>query len=219
MRYRKPHNHSLRHPPRVPAGRGPSPAPATASHTPAASPLRPPRRPPHGSPRIPPTGPGGAGSDGRADLAVALVSAAWFAGIVGGLWLAIDPAAAYRVLVAGLVLAVAAILLRHPGVADRAVAALLGLMLLPLLLLIGLAVRLTSPGPALVRQAGVGPAGRSTVVRFRTTFVSAETPSGQPDDTRPTPIGRILHRWYLDEVPGVLSVLRGEVSLFRPGPP
>jgi lipopolysaccharide/colanic/teichoic acid biosynthesis glycosyltransferase len=129
--------------------------------------------------------------------------------------LAMDLHAAYRALVAGLVLAVAGILLRHPGVADRAVAALLGLLLLPLLLLIGLAIRLTSPGPALVRQARPG---TSTTLRFRTTFLSGKSPAAQPDDARPTRLGRVLHRWYLDELPGVLSVLKGEVSLFRPGP-
>ena len=45
-----------------------------------------------------------------------------------------------------------------------------------------------------------------------------ETPSSQPDDAEPTPIGRFLHRWYLDELPGVLDVLRGKASLLRPGP-
>src|SRR5215210_3092724 len=107
MSYRKPHNHSLRHPPRVPAGRAPSPAPATAPHTPPGSARRPSRHPPHRGTRIPSAGPVGAASSGWSQVGRVLGGVAWIAVVVGSLLLAAGFVAPFRVSFLGLVLAVA----------------------------------------------------------------------------------------------------------------
>lgn len=97
------------------------------------------------------------------------------------------------------------------------------LLLSPLLLALALAVRLTSRGPVLYRQARVGRDGREfQMVKFRTMRVDAETASGPvwtvARDPRVTAVGRWLRRLSLDELPQLWNVCRGEMSLVGPRP-
>lgn len=109
------------------------------------------------------------------------------------------------------------------AVADRVLALVGLLLLLPVLLLLALAVRLSSPGPALFRQTRVGLAGRPfTMLKFRTMALDAESRTGPvwaaTADPRATPLGRWLRRTSLDELPQLVNVLRGEMSLVGPRP-
>jgi exopolysaccharide biosynthesis polyprenyl glycosylphosphotransferase len=106
---------------------------------------------------------------------------------------------------------------------DVAVAAILLLVLLPVMLLVALAVRLTSRGPVLFRQERVGKDGRVfTIVKFRTMRVDAEEATGpvlaREDDPRVTWLGRGLRAWRLDELPQLWNVLRGDMSFVGPRP-
>ena len=107
------------------------------------------------------------------------------------------------------------------------------LLLLPLLALIALWIRLDSPGPVLFVQTRVGKGGREfSVFKFRSMFTDAESRlhtvlatnerSGpvfkMRQDPRVTRSGRFLRRCSLDEVPQLLNVLRGEMSLVGPRP-
>jgi exopolysaccharide biosynthesis polyprenyl glycosylphosphotransferase len=114
---------------------------------------------------------------------------------------------------------------------DRCIA-LGGLVALaPVLGAIALAVRLTSPGPALFRQRRVGRDGRAfDVLKFRTMrepdpgllddFIPPEgcAPGGVEGEDRTTPLGRFLRSTSLDEVPQLINVLRGEMSIVGPRP-
>ncbi len=98
-----------------------------------------------------------------------------------------------------------------------------GLVLLsPLLLAIAVAVRLDSPGPALFRQERVGRGGRLfRIHKFRT--MVADAPQRGPgltigEDARITRVGRFLRAKRLDELPQLIDVLRGDMSLVGPRP-
>jgi exopolysaccharide biosynthesis polyprenyl glycosylphosphotransferase len=114
---------------------------------------------------------------------------------------------------------------------DRVFAALLLLLLSPLLLAIALAVRLGSGSPVLFRQRRVGRDGQVfEVLKFRTMREPTEAqqalpgaagdlaPGGVEGEDRRTPIGRFLRAWSLDELPQFFNVLRGEMSLIGPRP-
>jgi putative colanic acid biosynthesis UDP-glucose lipid carrier transferase len=98
------------------------------------------------------------------------------------------------------------------------------LMFSPLLFLIAFAVRLTSPGPAFFWQDRYGLDGRRfRIVKFRTMHV--QEPGDQPGlvqvsrrDPRVTPLGRVLRRWSLDELPQLWNVVIGDMSLVGPRP-
>jgi len=110
----------------------------------------------------------------------------------------------------------------------RAGEAVLSVVLLvlaaPLLLLVALAVRLSSPGPVLYRQARVGRSGRPfDLLKFRTMRVDAEAASGPvwasgEGDARITEVGRFLRRTRLDELPQLWNVVTGAMSFVGPRP-
>jgi sugar transferase (PEP-CTERM system associated) len=116
---------------------------------------------------------------------------------------------------------------RNLSAAKRALDVLLavvGLVVLgPIMLLVALAVRFGSSGPALYRQERVGQKNRTfTVVKFRTMRTDAEAATGavwsQQNDPRVTKVGRVLRRTRLDELPQLFNVLRGEMSFVGPRP-
>lgn len=117
---------------------------------------------------------------------------------------------------------------------DRVSAALALLVLAPAFAVVAVAVRLDSRGPVFFRQTRVGRDGRLfSMVKFRTMVVDAE--QLQPDlehrneadgvlfklrtDPRVTRTGRLLRRYSIDELPQILNVARGEMSMVGPRPP
>jgi exopolysaccharide biosynthesis polyprenyl glycosylphosphotransferase len=104
------------------------------------------------------------------------------------------------------------------------VVSLAGLLLvLPLLPLMALAVKLTSPGPVLYRQKRVGRYGvLFDCYKFRTMRADAEAEAGPTwagdDDPRTTLVGRVLRRTRLDEIPQLWNVLRGDMGFVGPRP-
>ncbi len=115
---------------------------------------------------------------------------------------------------------------------DLVVTVALLVVLTPLLLLIAAAIRLGSPGPVLFRQTRVGRHGNEfKVLKFRTMERDADARKHElserneaaplfkiADDPRTTPIGRLLRRRSLDELPQLFNVLRGDMSLVGPRP-
>ncbi len=116
---------------------------------------------------------------------------------------------------------------------DRFVALILLLVLLPLFVAVGVAVRAADRGPAFFRQARVGREGQTfNVWKFRTMYIDAEERLAHlvdqnesngllfkiRDDPRITPIGRFLRRTSIDELPQLINVLLGEMSLVGPRP-
>ncbi len=101
--------------------------------------------------------------------------------------------------------------------------AIFGLMLLtPIAVLIAVLVRRSSPGPILFRHQRVGKAGRLfPMYKFRTMYEDVPSYGYSPkedDDKRITPVGRFLRRSSLDEIPQLLNVLLGHMSLVGPRP-
>jgi putative colanic acid biosynthesis UDP-glucose lipid carrier transferase len=107
-------------------------------------------------------------------------------------------------------------------VTDVVFALILLIALLPLMIAIAIAVRFTSPGPAIFKQRRAGLDGREIVVyKFRTMTVledGAAVTQATRSDSRITPIGRILRRYSLDELPQLINVLQGRMSLVGPRP-
>ncbi|MCD5312938.1 sugar transferase [Kineosporia babensis] len=117
---------------------------------------------------------------------------------------------------------------------DRLLGTAVLLVLSPLLIVIAVAVRTTSPGPALFRQTRVGVGGREfSIYKFRSMVTDAEARlrelSEQDEgngvlfkmraDPRITPIGAFLRRYSLDELPQLINVAKGDMSLVGPRPP
>ncbi len=120
------------------------------------------------------------------------------------------------------------------GLFDRIVALVLVGLLSPLLLAVAVAVRLGSPGPIFFRQERVGRTGRTfKLFKYRSMVVDAEriletlADSNEQDgvlfkmrrDPRVTPVGRIIRRYSIDELPQLFNVLNGSMSLVGPRPP
>jgi exopolysaccharide biosynthesis polyprenyl glycosylphosphotransferase len=104
---------------------------------------------------------------------------------------------------------------------DIGVAAVGLILTAPLYGAIVMAIRLTSPGPALFRQERVGQDGRSiTVLKFRSMVVNddADTTWSVAGDSRVTAVGGILRRTGLDELPQLWNVMRGDMSVVGPRP-
>jgi Undecaprenyl-phosphate galactose phosphotransferase WbaP len=120
---------------------------------------------------------------------------------------------------------------------DLSLGSLLALVTLPLMLVIAALIRLTSPGPAILRQERVGLHGRRFIVwKFRTMICDGDRVLSEyldacpgrreawnrdhklPYDPRITTIGRLLRKTSLDELPQLWNVLRGEMSLVGPRP-
>ncbi len=112
---------------------------------------------------------------------------------------------------------------------DRTVAVVALLVLAPLLLALALAVRLSSPGPAVFRQRRVGRDGKEfDLLKFRSMRIDSDQPKFAPHaglapggiegTDRRTPVGRLLRASSLDELPQLVNVLRGEMSLIGPRP-
>lgn len=113
-------------------------------------------------------------------------------------------------------------------------------LLLPLMLIIGVLIKLTSPGPMIYRQTRVGIDRRGpldprrdgrrkvdyggklfTIYKFRTMSVSTNRTLqiwAKPNDARVTPLGRVLRRYRLDELPQLINVLKGDMNLVGPRP-
>lgn len=109
------------------------------------------------------------------------------------------------------------------AVEDWGLSLLIFLLMSPLLLLIAVAVKLSSPGPVLFRQVRYGWDGKSIeVYKFRSMVVHEEADGqvtqAKPDDERFTPIGRFLRRTSLDELPQFYNVLQGRMSIVGPRP-
>jgi exopolysaccharide biosynthesis polyprenyl glycosylphosphotransferase len=116
---------------------------------------------------------------------------------------------------------------------DRCAAALGLILLAPLLVVVGVAVRLSDGGPTLFTQVRVGKDGhRFRIYKFRTMVVDAEKRLAEllagsdtdgvlfklREDPRVTPIGAYLRRWSIDEIPQLVNVLLGQMSLVGPRP-
>lgn len=117
---------------------------------------------------------------------------------------------------------------------DVLVASALLLVLLPLFICIWIVVRLTSRGPAIYRSERIGLCGQPfQFPKFRSMYLDSdmklhelldENEKDGPifkmkNDPRITPVGRFLRKYSLDELPQLISVLRGEMSLVGPRPP
>lgn len=119
---------------------------------------------------------------------------------------------------------------RFKRLMDWCGAIVLLLILSPLLLAVAAAIKVSTPGPIFFRQWRVGKRGKLfQIYKFRTMVVDAESQHHQvmsdrqglhkrEDDPRITPIGRFLRKYSLDELPQLLNVLKGELSLVGPRP-
>lgn len=112
---------------------------------------------------------------------------------------------------------------------DLMVGGTLFFITLPLCAFIALAIKLDSPGPVLFRQQRVGENGRLfDMLKFRSMYVGADQQQTKPtdglvaykrpDDPRVTRVGRLLRKSSLDELPQLVNVLKGEMSLVGPRP-
>jgi lipopolysaccharide/colanic/teichoic acid biosynthesis glycosyltransferase len=102
------------------------------------------------------------------------------------------------------------------------VAFTMGIILLPLFILVGLAIRLTSKGPAIFKQIRTGHNNKLfTVYKFRTMYIDAEKDGpkwSNSNDSRVTPLGKFLRAAHIDELPQLLNVIKGEMSFVGPRP-
>jgi lipopolysaccharide/colanic/teichoic acid biosynthesis glycosyltransferase len=106
---------------------------------------------------------------------------------------------------------------------DLALGGLLGLMAMPIVAVAAVAIKLGDGGPVFYRQRRLGEGGAPfEIVKLRTMSVDAE-PDGQPrwaeaGDARVTPVGRLLRRSHVDELPQIWNILRGDMTMVGPRP-
>jgi lipopolysaccharide/colanic/teichoic acid biosynthesis glycosyltransferase len=106
---------------------------------------------------------------------------------------------------------------------DFGIALVLLVAFAPVIAIAAVVVRLTSSGPAFYSQVRVGEGGRQfRILKLRTMFHNCETISGArwstPGDPRITPVGAFLRKTHIDELPQLVNVLKGEMSLVGPRP-
>ena len=107
---------------------------------------------------------------------------------------------------------------------DVVVSLVLGVVLLPVALIAALVIKISEPhGPVLYRQERLGLFGKVfRIIKFRTMQADAEKETGavwaQDVDPRVTPVGNVLRMFRIDEIPQLINVLRGEMSLVGPRP-
>lgn len=117
---------------------------------------------------------------------------------------------------------------------DRVAGTALLLVALPVILSAAVAIRLTSPGPAFYKQTRIGIDGSTfTMWKLRSMYVDADARRAalldssdtegvlfkMREDPRVTPVGRVLRRFSLDELPQLVNVVKGDMSLVGPRPP
>jgi exopolysaccharide biosynthesis polyprenyl glycosylphosphotransferase len=121
------------------------------------------------------------------------------------------------------------------AIVDRSLATIAFVLSVPLMAILWVAVRVSSPGPAIFKQVRTGRDGREfTLLKFRSMYVDAEKRRAEleqrnersdgllfkiRDDPRVTPVGRFLRRYSLDELPQLINVMHGKMSLVGPRPP
>jgi exopolysaccharide biosynthesis polyprenyl glycosylphosphotransferase len=103
------------------------------------------------------------------------------------------------------------------------VVSLLGIILaLPFIVLLSISIKLTSKGPIIYSHERIGQFGKSfKIYKFRSMYKNAEINGPQlasKNDTRITPVGKFMRRLRLDEIPNLINVLKGEMSLVGPRP-
>ena len=97
------------------------------------------------------------------------------------------------------------------------------ILIFPFNMLLALLIKLTSPGSILYKQTRLGLNGKNfTLIKFRTMYENSEKTTGPiwagKDDPRITPLGKILRKYHLDEIPQLLNVLWGDMSIIGPRP-
>ena len=104
---------------------------------------------------------------------------------------------------------------------DLVLASIAFVVLLPLMLLVAVAIKATDPGPVIFRQQRVGRGGRIfEFLKFRSMPVNTgNTPSDQLSEIYLSPIGRLIRRTNVDELPQLVNILRGDMSIVGPRPP
>lgn len=106
---------------------------------------------------------------------------------------------------------------------DIIISFILLILLLPVILIISILIKMTSLGHIIYKQERIGRDGKKFILyKFRTMILEAEKETGpvwvQKDDKRITKIGKILRRFSFDEIPQLLNVLKGDMSLVGPRP-
>lgn len=106
---------------------------------------------------------------------------------------------------------------------ELCIALVLFLLLMPAMVIIALSVKVSSRGSVFYTQERVGKDGKIfTILKFRTMVDNAESNTGavyaSDNDPRITKIGRFLRKWRLDEIPQILNVIKGDMSLIGPRP-
>lgn len=106
---------------------------------------------------------------------------------------------------------------------DIIISFLILLITLPLIIIIPIAIKLDSKGPVFFKQERIGMNDKKfKIIKFRSMFHDAEKYTGpvwsQKDDPRVTKVGKFIRRWRIDEIPQMINVFKGEMSLVGPRP-